>query len=736
MSYNSNPYAFRSVPQSVRNELASRSGKNGILWAAKRFPWIHITSLASPCNPQYETLSSLKNGSLYEKNKIRPLPTISDVSVKKLSDNGTTRRATIKLVAYTDNQLIELQKCYFIPGMGCRVEWGWNESATGNKTLGPIKGGGKSDWSAIANCLINSQAAQDTAYSGFQGVVGNFSYSLTADNYWDCTLEVIGATEAFASTKITEGGCECPTTQKNEQDKGEPITKNEPPLFSNLLSLYKNFDETYPKLKGLVQPYFSKYETESGETITPPSTVTQLQYLGNERDEHGRDSTGFWNMITSMVTTTETSEPYISWSVLEALINATCTAVVGSEKGVFGSIKSSNVKLPHHDSVASGVWLMSADPRICIIPGVRGQISKYYGPGLSNNGIAAYAKGDDPSDASALDRETMTINLGDILVNVVFILEQFSSVKNGDGQLITFINGVLEGINKACGHPWEFMVVSSADKSSKCLTPNQEPTHPTISVMETKKPQDNNAIDVYTIPALPFGSAQNGPSSVIRELKLETKLPEAMKTMALYSHGPKQSTSTPGGGGCGHVVFTPFRLGGAVINKGIPHKTREEEAAFAKATAAITRVANIFTNITQTQVEQSLLGINCDDVCIKTKDTPKEVTPFKDLVKKLYDSVDTSTIDAVQNALEKEYGKAANTSTNNLCEGVSLPFMFEYTVDGIGGFKFGQLVSCDRIPANIRDGFNWQIFSVEHTITANDWTTNITTKPRYKQVKK
>lgn len=730
MSYNSNPYAFRSVPQSVRNELASRSGKNGILWAAKRFPWIHITSLASPCNPQYETLSSLKNGSLYEKNKVRPLPTISDVSIKKLSDNGTTRRATIKLVAYTDNQLIELQKCYFIPGMGCRVEWGWNESATGNKTLGPIKGGGKSDWSAIANCLINSQAEQDTAYSGFQGVVGNFSYGLTADNYWDCTLEVIGATEAFASTKITEGGCECPTTEKNEQDKGEPITKNEPPLFSNMLSLYKNFDETYPKLKELVKPYLLEYQIKSG-------IITQLSYIGNERDEQGRDSTGLWNMITSMITTTTPIEPYISWSVLEALINATCTAVVGSEKGVFGSLRSSNVKLPYYKDTKAGVWLLSTDPRICVIPGVQDQIIINQMYAESGAALATWAgKGDTPSyytsGVSALNEDDNTINLGNILVNVVFLLEQFNSVKNGDKQLITFVNGVLEGINKACGHPWEFMVVSSADKASKCLTPNQEPTHPTISVMETKKPQGNDGIDVYTIPALPFGSAQNGPSSVIRELKLETKLPEGMKTMALYSHGPKQTTTTPGGGGCGHVVFTPFRLGGAIINKGVPYKTPEELAA---AKAELAKPPNIFNNTKRVQAEQSLLGISCGDVCLKTTDTPDKVPEFKDLVKKLYSSVNTSTVDAVQNALEKEYGKAANTSTNNLCEGVSLPFMFEYTVDGIGGFKFGQLVSCDRIPANIRDGFDWQIFGVEHTITANDWTTNITTKPRYKQKK-
>ncbi len=65
------------------------------------------------------------------------------------------------------------------------------------------------------------------------------------------------------------------------------------------------------------------------------------------------------------------------------------------------------------------------------------------------------------------------------------------------------------------------------------------------------------------------------------------------------------------------------------------------------------------------------------------------------------------------------------------CTGVPLPFEFSFTVDGIGGFEFGQMVSSDRIPQEIRDNFEWQVTTVEHSITANDWTTTVSTVCRF-----
>jgi hypothetical protein len=62
-----------------------------------------------------------------------------------------------------------------------------------------------------------------------------------------------------------------------------------------------------------------------------------------------------------------------------------------------------------------------------------------------------------------------------------------------------------------------------------------------------------------------------------------------------------------------------------------------------------------------------------------------------------------------------------------------VPFEFGFTVDGIGGFSFGQMVSSDRIPSAVKKAFEWQVTTVEHTVTPNDWTTTVNTVMRYKK---
>ena len=57
---------------------------------------------------------------------------------------------------------------------------------------------------------------------------------------------------------------------------------------------------------------------------------------------------------------------------------------------------------------------------------------------------------------------------------------------------------------------------------------------------------------------------------------------------------------------------------------------------------------------------------------------------------------------------------------------------FSATVSGIGGFRWGQSVTCDRLPADIRALTLYQVTAVEHDISPDDWTTTINTVARLK----
>jgi hypothetical protein len=111
---------------------------------------------------------------------------------------------------------------------------------------------------------------------------------------------------------------------------------------------------------------------------------------------------------------------------------------------------------------------------------------------------------------------------------------------------------------------------------------------------------------------------------------------------------------------------------------------------------------------------------DCDEI-----DTPKkEPEPsFQELGLAVYDSVSDETCKALLNALVERI----HTEAKPHCAGVPLPFDFSFEVDGIGGFRWGQVVSCDRIPAGIRKNMQWQVTKVDHSITANDWVTKVGT---------
>ena len=142
------PFRSRQVPGSVDTEFNNRAdGTKLMKWTAKRFPWIHVLSCAGGgCSEKYNELGNDPdvagralnlfgaNPSLsaYNKSTKLPHPTLTGLSVKALGSLGTTRKATVKLSCYTDEDLLELQKCFFIPGMDVRVQWGWSQDCGGN----------------------------------------------------------------------------------------------------------------------------------------------------------------------------------------------------------------------------------------------------------------------------------------------------------------------------------------------------------------------------------------------------------------------------------------------------------------------------------------------------------------------------------------------------------------------------------------------------------------------------
>lgn len=696
-----NPFSKKDVPANTQEEIKRRGTKEGLLWTSKRFPWIHVISLSSACTAfnEFQTLSSAQPKDLYGPNYIRPFPVVTQLDVKKQGELGTTRKATVSILAFTDGQLENLTKCYFIPGMGVRIQWGWSESAikTGNPPL--VTKRELTDAQAIAE--MNKVAENYPNYSGLQGLVTNFTYNLNKDGYWECSLEIVAAAEPASGTIINEHACDCARKAENETPDGnsKKVVEKRSVLYTAMRDLYKDFDTAYAAYgAGLLEE-----ASKEGREIN----IAQFNYNGPGRTEKGGEDSAWYegSFMGVTINQPDTTEPYISWATLEMAVNRYSFLTAKGEY-TLGKLSSKGIRIKGHPNVES------TDPRVCLIPGskhyktIATKKTNWYNRLVGHSGgsslggyivngsifgVALHAAGSSIEETnssagqSAIDGDY--IILDNIMVNTVLVMNELRQVEeNGNGSLYEFLINVLRKINEACGGLWEFDIVATTESP---LNPTK---HPTLTVIDTKVYE---AGQTFLIPALPLGTTQ----SVLRDLILNMKMTDRMKTQALYANGRTRKTKTESGGGCGSNAFAPFGM-------------RGDE------------------NITNLAALPAIDPPKCD--CENNKSEQAEEPTFDEIFEDLGGDVTDTSVSAARAALVKSYADSIERKEEKHCIGMPLPFEFGFTLDGVGGFAFGQIVSCDRIPEQIRNAYDFQVTTVEHSVTVNDWSVTVNTVCRYK----
>lgn len=649
----SNPFGPKSVPGTTQAELNARGTVKGPIWGAQRMPWVDLQGFASSCGGGSPLSSKLNTApsSRYESGLTRTKPVITQVQVKKQGELGTTRACTVNLTAFTDNQLVDLQKCFFIPGMTVRVQWGWSVSCTGTAAPQPISGA-MPDPTAI--CMMRSKAASNPAYDGLQGLVTNFSYKLNNDGYWDCSLELVAAAESVGDGKVAvygDCGDGCTRTFKTTNAGGDEV---ETTAKRSLLYTYL-FDINTVAMNGDDPSGLASKVSWATENSCIVSTGA---YEGEDRNENGGSEQSFMSAGNY-----DAREGYISFSTLEAAINTYAIPTTNKVHNI-GKCMSTSLKVP------SNAFLESGDPRICVIPGSP-QIQAAIGAG--NFVWEMGAPGGVWSGGE--------FDFGGIMLNCIFLMQELKSVEDGDNKIKTFLQNVIRKVSNTCGGFWNDIleVVSTTENcEDKALVP-------IISIVDLRKYNPGAA---YSIPT----QANN---SVIRDLKLDMKLTGAMKSQALYANGAKQSGKSAK---CDGVPFRAFGLGpdGSVKDACRPSSTTD-------------------------------VPCDCESPPPGVEAEPKS---FADIFEEMYDVVENGTTQATIAAVADKVNK--DNDTLEKCKGMILPFDFGFTVDGVGGFAFGQIITSDRIPSSVSSNFDFQITSVEHSISIQDWTTTVSTVARFK----
>lgn len=706
---NENLFSAKLVPDATQQELIARGSSKWNSSLGQGKTWVHLMSLADGLDFPIRNYTTYSNAYRAETN--RPKITINNVKISSKGEYGTTREARIQLTIFSDEDLNKFAEAYLVPDMSVRVEFGWGVNAAGTATW-PILKESNSKIQLDSKSIKEMQfiTSRSPTYEGFQGRVTNWEFKLQpVENVWDVSLTLVGAADAVAEMSISnfDDRCNCERKQTGQpsgeggEEEPDPVVERSTIISAALLELYEDPDA----LSGIKTEVAGRNDLFA-ETIA---------YPGWSRDETGQeDSSGFLGIDPDL----DAEETFISWGTVEALISYGSAQPISKEgkKPQIFQLNSEGVELyvpkqkldeTNKPQFSNGRWL-SSDPRVCILPG--GGVT-YQEPSewtdvlevAANFVVAVATRGergglgrDDGSYGKSATDCFVTdtkISLTKIMVSTVHLLKRFKEFEQSKTPLMQAITTLLRDISRACGGIWEFEVVDVSDQEGGDA---DGPIH--IAILDANSPgsPSNNPFEFKATP---------GSGGFCRDISVNFKPTDAMKTQALYGgNGKKANDQQP------PPDNTPCANRFAMYSKGKRRNTGKPEPI----------------EEGQKEVPWCNGGKKCD-----------QENEIKHPLDKLAEEAIGVHIDSARTYLESQKQKAeaealAGKNISDYCRQSLLPFEFAATLTGIGGFRWGQAVTCDRLPDEIKTLNYFQVTGVEHTITPEDWTTTVKTIMRSK----
>lgn len=196
---------YKAIDSYIGAELKARTSSNNVE-LSKLVPWIKATSnLGDRYSLGTETYSTLFDGGssdAYRNNsgdawRFRPNPIITDFSVD-FASRGTLRRTTLKIKCFSPEQLNKVQTYFLEPGISCYIQWGWNYSVSGKKSVGPtaIDKNTILKYYRNASELNSIRAANNGCYDNFVGIISG-GESTISGNEFDVTIKLVSMGEVL-----------------------------------------------------------------------------------------------------------------------------------------------------------------------------------------------------------------------------------------------------------------------------------------------------------------------------------------------------------------------------------------------------------------------------------------------------------------------------------------------------------------------------------------------------------
>jgi hypothetical protein len=556
----------------------------------------------------------------------RPKPVLSNVKIREDGPYGSTKRATVQFKIFTFHDLDDYEANFFRPGIPIKIEYKWTKSASGHR---------------------------DTVSGVFTGLISNFNYNVTEDGSFDCTFDCVGP-GVLIKEFTTNGGTSEETDQQENQGDSEEVKPE-----SNIV--FKKINATIVKamtsLGNVQHDSFYNWSEGGPETWDNYHNIAFFDVNAKVSRKEEKEDSG-----THV-------EPYVSLKTLIESINQT-------------SLKNLMV-ISCNDRYSKGHfvdYLISANPSTIIFPNKWNGDYSTDGPRSDKyrEGGVGRITPDDINSTFGTDQTLFAdgeqVRLGNILINYFFIKEKLKELPTDKSNIINFLNQIFAEISDVSGGIYNLTLIS---------TDKDEFREDDISFAVV----DNNySTPPGKTPPKPLRLAGRGVSSILRNMSLQSKLPDGVAATAFV------------------MARNPNKLQGG-------------------NTRPFQKMLGYADNQDKAKLETEIEKVKQDAIGVINKNALDLVLSSEEESEFEYTDVVGNIKTALQKLKENEMGKWN--------EDVLYPFNFSFTLDGIDGFIFGNVVETTWLPTRfIKKGEPSIVFTVtnvEHSFSGNDWTTTVNT---------
>jgi hypothetical protein len=517
----------------------------------------------------------------------------------------------------------------------------------------------------------------------FDGLITSFTLNYQPDGSVQVTLMLTGTSNIYTDVSLLIDTDKTPDNSIKTDIPGSSdiIINDQANNASNGESVAEQTDTTTKPINYI----FNELETELDKLVLKQSLNEEIKKNGNQviqRLNEGADTLDEWAIYGKPYATgSATYERYVTLAYLIRFINESVLIKFNSPIAIICD-----------ETVTTGVYyknIISADPdRILLMS--NDLTTNFFGIGSIEFGIdpILYYSDINESQANFNNTAEQVSYPTKIFINLEVIKEITDGLitKNNSFNVSNFFRLLSAIIKTNTGNAVDLKLITHPEGGSLLL-------YYDANKVITKNSSGN--VTEYAIPMF----ANDPRGTIVREFNFSTKLPDSIKSLSYVLNQDPDKIS--------EQDIAPY-MNFMYLNNTVK---REQTS---------TGIRDIINPDAQTQAT---------DLANKYAETYQKYQEQLNQAKVEFSKNPTSPNNrgSLLAALRKyiQY-PTANIQTANQLTAPIFPFDAEFTIDGINGFRYGDVLQFNALPERYRRNTVFSIINIDHTVsTSGEWTTKI-----------